>query len=93
MGVGGGSGGSGEDEAFFHCVWVGLCLVGLSPRWEQGAGEVFAVQAWVMLPGVPYRCSLSPVCGTRLLALFLGHDRNCAGGHLCQLGQTSAPTS
>lgn len=54
---------------------------------------MFAVQAWGMLPGAPYRCSLAPACGPRLLALCLGHDRNCAGDHFCWLGQTSTPTS
>lgn len=88
MGVGGGRGGS-ADEAFFHRCWVGPRLVGLSCRWKQRAVRCLLCR----LPEVPCRCSLSPACGARLLALFLGRDRNCAGDHLCWLGQTSAPTS
>lgn len=69
------------DEAFFHPSWVRPCVVALSPQWEQG-GVCCA-------PGG----SLSPTCGSRPLTPFLGHDRNCAGDHLCRLGHPSAPTS
>lgn len=53
------------------CVWWECPISGTVPSVGAGCSEMFAMQAWGMLPGAPYRCSLAPACGPRLLAFVL----------------------